>query len=183
MRCPRCATSRPQELKPEQYEGVTIDRCPACAGAWLDLGELERINKTIGEQFDPATVASATQTSTGVPLSEQQSQERCPRCHAAMSPVNFNYSSGVVIDSCPARHGLWLDGHELEKIQAHWEHWEKQKKENAGAWALTATGAKQEAMAQYDQARSARRDQMFGVFGRAVDRALHAIEKARRSSG
>lgn len=183
MRCPRCATSRPQELKPEQYEGVTIDRCATCAGAWLDLGELERINKTIGESFGAEVVAAAVKTAGGVPPTEHQSQEHCPRCNAAMNPVNFNYSSGVIIDSCPSRHGFWLDGHELEKIQAHWEHWEKQKQEKAGAWALTAVGAKQEAMIQYDQSRAERRDQLFGVFGRAVDRALHAIEKARRSSG
>lgn len=39
MRCPRCG----MELVEIEYRGVTIDKCTACAGIWLDAGELERI--------------------------------------------------------------------------------------------------------------------------------------------
>ena len=39
LKCPRCAN----ELKEENIAGVTIDRCIACEGVFLDRGELEEI--------------------------------------------------------------------------------------------------------------------------------------------
>jgi hypothetical protein len=38
-RCPACGGS----LKPEQYHGVTIDRCEDCKGIWFDAGEAESL--------------------------------------------------------------------------------------------------------------------------------------------
>lgn len=39
MNCPRCGV----DLKKEPYEGVEVDRCPACWGTWLDKGEFARL--------------------------------------------------------------------------------------------------------------------------------------------
>lgn len=38
-RCPACGG----HLKPEQYHGVTIDRCGDCKGIWFDAGEAESL--------------------------------------------------------------------------------------------------------------------------------------------
>ncbi len=38
-KCPKCA----HDLKEEDIAGVTIDRCVACEGIFLDRGELEEI--------------------------------------------------------------------------------------------------------------------------------------------
>ena len=38
-RCPHCGG----HLKPEQYHGVTVDRCPECKGVWFDAGEAESL--------------------------------------------------------------------------------------------------------------------------------------------
>ena len=38
-RCPACGGN----LKPEQYHGVTIDRCGDCKGIWFDAGEAESL--------------------------------------------------------------------------------------------------------------------------------------------
>ena len=35
MLCPKCNIY----LKSLSYKGVTIDKCPECAGVWLDAGE------------------------------------------------------------------------------------------------------------------------------------------------
>ena len=40
MNCPRCETN---ELSEHDRNGVTIDRCDACRGIWLDRGELEKL--------------------------------------------------------------------------------------------------------------------------------------------
>jgi hypothetical protein len=39
MRCPKCGL----ELIPIDYKGVEVDKCSACAGVWLDAGELEQL--------------------------------------------------------------------------------------------------------------------------------------------
>jgi Zn-finger nucleic acid-binding protein len=40
MICPRCQSAELAEL---DRDGVTIDRCSACRGIWLDRGELEKL--------------------------------------------------------------------------------------------------------------------------------------------
>ena len=46
MNCPRCNTSRLEEL---DRDGITIDRCTSCRGVWLDRGELERLTTRVQE--------------------------------------------------------------------------------------------------------------------------------------
>lgn len=127
MRCVRCRT----ELVRERYEGAEIDRCPRCKGTWLDAGELTRIVET-REVKIPALLARDTLevASAGVPQEELRSPVRCPKCEVVMEAVNYDYASGIVIDRCPEGHGTWLDGGELEKVQAHHEHWATQERRN-----------------------------------------------------
>ena len=40
---------------------------------------------------------------------------RCPTCNQLMHRENFGRRSGVIIDKC-AKHGIWLDDQELERI-------------------------------------------------------------------
>ena len=39
MKCPKCGAN----LQPEEFHGVTIDRCSECNGIWLDSGEIESL--------------------------------------------------------------------------------------------------------------------------------------------
>jgi len=118
--CPRCHT----RLVPESYEGTRIDRCPNCRGVWLDRGELKQIVETIRVAI-PAAVRRETRAAAfeGVPRDEPRSPASCPTCSATMEVVNYDYASGVLIDRCPDGHGTWLDGGELERVQAHAEEW------------------------------------------------------------
>ena len=131
MRCVRCQI----DLVPESYEGTEIDRCPRCKGAWLDAGELTKIVDTVALKI-PAEVVRDTLAVAfkGVPQDEARSAERCPKCHAAMEAINYDYASGVILDRCPDGHGTWLDGGELEKVQAHHEHWVEEAKRSQGEW-------------------------------------------------
>jgi hypothetical protein len=40
---------------------------------------------------------------------------RCPRCGVALTEVD---DGGVLVDRCPAGHGMWLDQGELELLAA-----------------------------------------------------------------
>jgi TFIIB-like protein len=57
--CPKC----PGNLETYTFEGLTVDRCRACGGIWLDRGELEAIvNKIrrgpLGAWLDALTAKS-----------------------------------------------------------------------------------------------------------------------------
>ena len=44
MRCPVCE----DQLRPIERNGVEIEMCPTCKGAWLDRGELEALLAGVG---------------------------------------------------------------------------------------------------------------------------------------
>jgi len=41
LKCPKCGA----DLETIDQHGVSIDRCPECAGIWLDAGELDEVLK------------------------------------------------------------------------------------------------------------------------------------------
>lgn len=54
--CPKC----PGKLETFSFHGVTLDRCSACHGVWMDYGELEAVVRKvsrgpIGEWIDTLT--------------------------------------------------------------------------------------------------------------------------------
>jgi Zn-finger nucleic acid-binding protein len=74
------------------------------------------------------TVANAF---AGVPNEEKLSKVKCPHCQDDMRSINYNYSSGIMIDKC-SDHGIWFDHGELEKIQINQEEWKKKSSESSG---------------------------------------------------
>ena len=131
MNCPYCSTP----LVPETYEGITIDRCPSCQGTWLDAGELTHIVET-QEVTIPQEIVRETLALAAVNVSSPgvRTLVPCPKCDGPMNPINYDHTSGVIIDHCPLGHGNWLDASELEKVQAHREYWDNQSKKLEGDW-------------------------------------------------
>lgn len=131
MKCPRCSG---ENLNVEKYEGVEIDKCPKCKGVWFDDKELLQIVKTKDDFFtDQQIEETLKEAFKGVPDAEINHDVACPKCSSAMKPVNYDYRSGIIIDRC-ASHGFWLDGPEVEKVQAHAEYWAKQAELHKGEW-------------------------------------------------
>ena len=85
-----------------ERERVELDFCPSCSGIWFDSEELEAVLRAGG--IEDGLLASA------VPAETREKKRRCPRCRKKMLKLD---SSGVIVDSCPAGDGLWLDGGEL----------------------------------------------------------------------
>ncbi|MHC4659307.1 MAG: TFIIB-type zinc ribbon-containing protein [Planctomycetota bacterium] len=138
MNCPKCNIS----LKSSVYEGVQIDKCDRCNGTWLDDGEIVKIVETKEETFDPKLVRQTLALGfTGVPTKEQQTLVQCPKCQAAMVPINYDYSSGIILDRCPEGHGLWLDGGELEKVQITREQSDEEFEKSREDWLALAKSA------------------------------------------
>ena len=106
--CPVCH----EPMVTFELEGIELDRCVACAGTWLDAGELETSIARAGlaqERLDLALRAAGT---------SQRAQRRCPRCRRKLRRVTLcgDKNGTVEIDRCPRGHGLWLDAGELRTV-------------------------------------------------------------------
>jgi Zn-finger nucleic acid-binding protein len=149
MRCPHCleqgraegpyrdggtAAPRKRLLEREQHPaGVEIDRCPACRGAFLDHGELERIEVAGRGQGRPQLpgidfVRRAFEHGRRVAGAEGEPEREaldCPRCieadpgadMAIMFEREWSIGTMVHVDVCLECRGVWLDPGELETLE------------------------------------------------------------------
>jgi len=111
-------------MRETAYEGVQIDICPECIGVWLDDSELATIVDAEGRVWPPGVVEKvlAVTGGMGVPKHERHRALDCPKCGQRLEPVNYQVNSGVIVNTCRERHGVWLDAGELAKIQIFMEN-------------------------------------------------------------
>jgi len=101
--CPRDGA----ELKTEREQGIQVDRCPACRGAWYDYDELAALESTVaGEEQRLGTIEYAKHESTLL----------CPVCDAPMHAFNYR-AYNLELDACAEGHGWWLDAGESERVR------------------------------------------------------------------
>ncbi len=104
--CPRCDVP----LAEFTYENVTLDRCPKCGGAWLDGEELAEVVATQHQQFSDDEFAEirAEEQAAAVTTEEKiPDAYPCLICGRMMNRMNYQYTSGIIIDRCPVGHGVW----------------------------------------------------------------------------
>lgn len=121
--CPRCD----RKLHQETYEGATLDVCPDCNGYWCDYDELKHITTRRDKEFDQQKreQIEADEDAAEVSQMEELTPELdCVLCGELMERVNYQYTSGIIIDSCKQGHGVWLDEGEIEDVQIFEEKWE-----------------------------------------------------------
>lgn len=103
-----------------RYENTQIDQCGSCGGIWCDHEELRDIVVSREKKFDGNDFQDVSPCETKakvVPGKSLAANLGCVVCGTLMTKRNYAYSSGILIDRCPNGHGVWLDLHELEKIQ------------------------------------------------------------------
>jgi Zn-finger nucleic acid-binding protein len=110
--CPRCGT----KLTEVRYGDLALDECRSCGGCWYDRGEMERALQRFGARKEEASGGEVPGRVRRHVLADTQVRYlNCPKCGDAMSRVNYESCSGVMVDRCRAC-GVWLDRAELEKI-------------------------------------------------------------------
>lgn len=120
MKCP-CDNT---DLVRRPYEGdVMVDLCPTCHGAWLDPGELEAIEESHERKHAEELARMPDLGYNAYELAQQKSSRvlHCPRCAADMEAREYARCSQVMIDVCPADHGIWLDRGELDALEIFFE--------------------------------------------------------------
>jgi Zn-finger nucleic acid-binding protein len=105
LRCPRDG----QALRPDRERGIDIDRCPACAGAWYDYGELHDLEASASSDED-ALAGTIDYARHASPL-------RCLVCGEGMTSFNYR-GNNLELDVCPHQHGFWLDAGEAARVRA-----------------------------------------------------------------
>lgn len=106
MNCVKCEA----ELVSTSLGPVTLDRCELCGGIWFDGRELERIIAHVRAGGRSPSQARVTP--------HDHDAGACPRCGVGLIHEPLLSLDGLHYDRCPAGHGSWLDGGELDKITA-----------------------------------------------------------------
>ena len=104
--CPACGDGRTMHSRALNDEGLTALECPVCAGLWLG----EEVFRTVGERArklapavaDAKTLKKEEASRPRVPNRSGPFYRPCPACRTAMTRVNFERISGILLDRCPA---------------------------------------------------------------------------------
>lgn len=105
--CPLCEVS----LDEVDLQHEKVDRCPACAGIFLDKGELGSIVKMVRIFRE---IELGERDIENIPEGDLDRSLRCPADGFAMEPVDMG---GVVVDVCSGCGGVWLDGGEMAALK------------------------------------------------------------------
>jgi Zn-finger nucleic acid-binding protein len=124
--CPRCKNA----LVEAKYEGYPVLRCPACNGFWVNGTVLHGLIEKREEVIPQSAIEIAKKWHSSVfPKTRMEDELFCPNCGKKMCRHNYGYDSGVIVDSCEACCGVWLDESELIDLQAFDQVWDDKARE------------------------------------------------------
>ena len=101
--CPRDRSP----LQAQKMEGVTVDVCPKCSGAFFDADELGRVT---GDK-ELARYLAQVHGKANSPMV-------CPACGDLM---DLDKVGDVEVDHCTSCLGVWLDAGEMDRLVARGE--------------------------------------------------------------
>lgn len=102
-----------------------MDRCSLCTGAFLDHGELGKIESWARQHgkrsvrqvdFVRRAYEQAIRPETGDPTAEPVALD-CPACGEIMFEREWSIGTMVRVDVCLECRGVWLDPGELETLE------------------------------------------------------------------
>lgn len=113
--CPACSG----KLSKYKIFKIEIEGCPACGGVLLDQGELRKLKDSVSKNwtYDLRWMDDEVEAIEGA--SFVPSRRSCPKCADTKLMATCFGDSSILIDACPACHGVWLDGAEFQDILGH----------------------------------------------------------------
>ena len=129
MNCPRCQTA----LQARPYETVEVDGCPACGGMWLERGELEKIQETVGNDYSGELARPDDAAARAYEMARQRARPAigCPKCGRPMAKTECQSASVVLVDLCGGCGGLWLDRGEVQALEVFYERLRQEERAEA----------------------------------------------------
>ncbi len=105
MKCP----VDKQVMMVVEHRRIELDYCHKCSGVWLDSGELELLIAVLVSEGAKAPEMEPDQE-------KPTGKRKCPICGLKMDRAWVEPAHRVLIDQCPAGHGLWFDAGELQRV-------------------------------------------------------------------
>jgi Zn-finger nucleic acid-binding protein len=102
LNCPKDNTP----LVAAKTRGIDVDKCPTCAGMWLDAQELDQLEDTVFDEDELKGSLIPSETATSFP---------CPRCGAKLNQFDYRFYD-LVLEHCPNNDGFWLDADEDKQV-------------------------------------------------------------------
>ena len=102
--CPRDGAA----LTLGKEQGIEIDRCPTCGGAWYDDDELAALESTVTGDDDHLRGT--------IDYAKRESEIDCPVCARRMRAFNYR-AYNLELDACEDGHGFWLDAGEAARVR------------------------------------------------------------------
>jgi len=115
--CPVCKTSL-DDINIGSNEEVVIQHCEKCDGTFMKESILQTLikQKTIDKKKIDHLMVSFVQNNPRHEIEKNTKYRPCPVCQKTMSRYNYAAVSGIILDKCFHKHGIWLDGGELRQI-------------------------------------------------------------------
>jgi len=116
--CPKCG----RKLLEFSYQTLRLDQCSGCDGIWLDLGELEAVERLrpagifsleLEDKWARAREEEADLSPEALEERRQKAHMRCPGCGALLAEVEDH---GISVDRCAQCGGVWLDAGEFDQV-------------------------------------------------------------------
>jgi Zn-finger nucleic acid-binding protein len=119
-RCPACAGERPLTSRRLGQTNVAFFDCAACGGLWLEKEVFEALSERaraghLPEGFGGGAPADAPAAALAAGTAGEVHYRPCVICGTLMNRRNYGRKSGVIVDVC-ARHGIWFDFQELDRL-------------------------------------------------------------------
>ena len=117
--CPACGDGRKLHSRALGDTGLTVLECSVCAGLWLGAEVFRTIEECARQAAPPVPAPGALRAEAAsrprIRRARGPFYRPCPSCATAMTRVNFERVSGILIDRC-GDHGIWFDATELDAV-------------------------------------------------------------------
>lgn len=112
MICPVCQRA----MIVVEYRDIELDYCTVCSGVWFDSGELELLLESLDKEDRGTFLDNILKSAAAI---SEEKRRKCPICRRRMKKTTIAEPPGILIDVCPGKHGLWLDGGEVSQLMGH----------------------------------------------------------------
>ena len=108
MECPIDGTT----LETHTVNSINIEECVQCRGLWFEEGELRKAKDESDPDLDWLDFDLWSDQDSFI---ADWSSRKCPHCGKNMATISYG-ATGVAVDYCTDRHGVWLDRGEFQAI-------------------------------------------------------------------
>ncbi|HPZ09682.1 MAG TPA: zf-TFIIB domain-containing protein [Candidatus Eremiobacteraeota bacterium] len=110
--CPTCNIN----LQDKKWLDASFYICNDCNGIWINSDNFPKLLKKKEEELEGIFAYTEENLNIRYNYMTPRDLRKCPVCPNMMMNIQFDSSSGIWLDHCPANHGIWLDAGEINLV-------------------------------------------------------------------